>query len=318
MITLTDHKLLIDSTTRRWHSLDALLPDVTTVRERGEYDFLAAPDHAGGWLSRTNHLADTDLGSIWREPSTAALVPVVVDSSAHELDKSLQWWRETVGRELVQRLSTAAIYLMLPSRDVWAIPALHRHGFHPHTVVAVRDRRPDLPPSVQYDELKIRTATVGCAEDVISLWHEVIAYDAQIGVCYDRDQTSAMLRRATLDLLARPERAVWVAEWRGDPVGLCMVDLPGYCNAIGCYVKRDDPVYISAFGIRGGQRDKGIGRHLIAHVHAVLAAAGHTTTLLHHAVMNPLCAPFWARSHYRPLWTVWHLSAHKVQYQRMP
>jgi hypothetical protein len=25
--------------------------------------------------------------------------------------------------------------------------------------------------------------------------------------------------------------------------------------------------------------------------------------------MNPLCAPFWARSKYRPLWNIWRLPA---------
>jgi len=30
-----------------------------------------------------------------------------------------------------------------------------------------------------------------------------------------------------------------------------------------------------------------------------------TATLLHHAQLNPLAAPFWNRMGYRPLWTTW-------------
>jgi GNAT superfamily N-acetyltransferase len=299
--------MLISSTARRWNSLDSLLPDAAVVYERGGYDFLAAPGQVGGLLSRTYLLELTDLGSIWREPYTVTILPMVSDSSPQELDELLRWWRDTVDLELAQRLSTGAIYIWVPSRDTWAVPVLQRHKFQPHTTLAVCDQVGLHHPPASSDELKIWPATLDRVEDVISLWHEVIAYDAQIGVCHDSERTSEMLRLATFDLLARSERAIWVAELRGVPVGLCIVDLPEYCDGISFYVRRNGPVYISAFGIRSSQRSKGVGRRLIAHVHALLDAAGHRTSLLHHAVMNPLCTPFWARSKYRPLWNIWRL-----------
>ncbi|MFI7454715.1 GNAT family N-acetyltransferase [Nonomuraea sp. NPDC049714] len=309
VMAIPESMTLLSGTARRWHSLDPLLPDAAVVRERGGFEWVAAPGRAGSLLYRTHRLEATDLGSIWREPCTATMVPMVGDGSPRELDDLLRWWREAAGPELGERLSTGAAYMWLPSRDTWAVPTLHRHGFQPHTMLVVRDYIGRHPPPLPSDGLRICPATLDHAEDVIFLWQEVIAYDSQIGICRDGEQTAAILRQATFELLARREQAIWMAELRGVPVGLCVVDLPAYCDGVAAYVRCDGPAYISAFGIRSDQRGKGIGRRLVAHVHALLAAAGHRTILLHHAVMNPLSAPFWARSKYRPLWAVWRLPA---------
>jgi GNAT superfamily N-acetyltransferase len=53
------------------------------------------------------------------------------------------------------------------------------------------------------------------------------------------------------------------------------------------------------------ERGSGVGTALVAGLHRVLDAAGVAVTLLHHAQLNPLSAPFWSRMGYRPLWTSW-------------
>ena len=47
------------------------------------------------------------------------------------------------------------------------------------------------------------------------------------------------------------------------------------------------------------------GVHARDEAHAHLDASGVATTVLHHAVPNPLSAPFWARQGYRPVLTQW-------------
>jgi GNAT superfamily N-acetyltransferase len=82
--------------------------------------------------------------------------------------------------------------------------------------------------------------------------------------------------------------------WRGiDPLLPEPGDLPEAC--------RPNPLVAAGPGERG----TGAGGALIRHVHDALDARGIDLTLLHHAQLNPLSAPFWHRMGYRPLWTTW-------------
>jgi GNAT superfamily N-acetyltransferase len=56
-----------------------------------------------------------------------------------------------------------------------------------------------------------------------------------------------------------------------------------------------------------GRRGTGVGTALVEHLHRELDAIGVSVTLLHHAQLNPLSAPFWHRMGYRPLWTSWEV-----------
>jgi predicted acetyltransferase len=65
--------------------------------------------------------------------------------------------------------------------------------------------------------------------------------------------------------------------------------------------------YLATMSVRPGERGSGVGTALLARLHRELDAAGVAVTLLHHAVLNPLSAPFWSRMGYRPLWVSWEI-----------
>jgi GNAT superfamily N-acetyltransferase len=67
----------------------------------------------------------------------------------------------------------------------------------------------------------------------------------------------------------------------------------------------DDALEQATMFVGPHERGGGLGAALVARAHAELDARGITTTLLHHAQVNPLSAPFWNRMGYRPLWTGW-------------
>ena len=65
--------------------------------------------------------------------------------------------------------------------------------------------------------------------------------------------------------------------------------------------------YLATMAVRPDERGYGVGTALLAGLHRELDAAGVAVTLLHHAVLNPLSAPFWSRMGYRPLWVSWEI-----------
>ncbi|ROP39823.1 hypothetical protein [Saccharothrix texasensis] len=61
---------------------------------------------------------------------------------------------------------------------------------------------------------------------------------------------------------------------------------------------------VRAVRVAGGAR-RGVGAALADHAHRLLDGAGVGVTLPHHALPNPLSAPFRHSHGYRPLWTTW-------------
>ncbi|MEU4228054.1 GNAT family N-acetyltransferase [Nonomuraea sp. NPDC026600] len=274
--------------------------------ERGGYDLLESPSNAY-MLTQTHHLKPDDLATLWRELDSTTALPLVAGPDAYQsLDELLHWWREACQDSKRLSAPQAHVYLMWPSRETWGIPVLYQHGFIPQTSLAIRDQNKGSSAQVTTGRDPIvRIATLGDIDIIVSLWLEVVAYDAALGVGSNHPRAPTLLRGAVLALFQRCETWIWLAEVDGNAVGLCIVDLPAFCAGVAPYVRKAQPVYISTLGTQMAHRGTGVGTALIRHVHSALNNAGHRTILLHHALLNPLSAPFWARLDYRPLWTIW-------------
>ena len=307
MMTLRGRSRLALETVRRWQTLDELLPEVTVLIKSGGYDLLESSPNSC-MLTQTHHLTLDDPATLWREPYSTTLLPLVTGQDVYRsLDELLRWWREASEGRKTLGAALDGVYLMWPSRETWGIPLLYQHSFIPQTTLAIRERGegPPARAATGHDRI-IRIATLQDIEVIVSLWEEVVAYDATLGVGNHLPHAPVLLRRATLALFQRSEACIWLAEVDGNVVGLCVVDMPAFCVGVAPYVRKAQPAYISTLGIRMDHRGTGVGTALIEHVHSTLNAVGHYSTILHFAVLNPLSAPFWARLEYRPLWTVWH------------
>jgi GNAT superfamily N-acetyltransferase len=91
-----------------------------------------------------------------------------------------------------------------------------------------------------------------------------------------------------------------------DPSKLMIPDLP-HSSWIAGMTRPGVTAYLQTMFVQPGERGGGVGAALVRHAHGVLDARGVQTTLLHHAAMNPLSAPFWSRMGYRSLWTGWEV-----------
>ncbi|MDA0638735.1 GNAT family N-acetyltransferase, partial [Nonomuraea sp. MCN248] len=186
-----------------------------------------------------------------------------------------------------------------PSGDTAAVRALSLRGFAPLVAVAARPRGASRPP----DDPRVRPVTPADLEDVARLYEALVAYDAQFGWVTPRPSTPARIREHLADTL--PRSWAWVAEHRGAVAGVVIVDPPARSRWVASLVTRTPAAYLGVMYAHPAVRGRGVGAALAAAAHARLDASGVAVTVLHHAVPNPLSAPFWARQGYRPVFTQW-------------
>lgn len=227
----------------------------------------------------------------------------------------------------VPRAEPGPLAVLWPSRDTAAVRALVRRGFAPTVVIAARPRRPTptkpgtlpraaipnrgLAPDPQSrpasqdgrSDFRVRPAAAEDLGGIVRLYEALLAYDGQFGWVSARRATPARVREYLAGTV--PRSWAWVAEREGTLIGTVIVDPPPRSRWISSVVNRIPAAYLGVMYADPSVRGKGVGSALAATAHARLDASGVATTLLHHAVANPLSGPFWARQGYRPVFTQW-------------
>ncbi|WP_435738810.1 GNAT family N-acetyltransferase [Cellulosimicrobium sp. PMB13] len=209
--------------------------------------------------------------------------------------------------------SDEGLALLWPSRDVEAVAALAASGLRPVAHLAARrDARPggssaDLPTGVV-----LRDAVPADVEAVVEHQLAELALDALVGSARVREDARATLAPQVAAAVARPDTTVLVAERVGPDasvLGVVAVEPPRLSGLVAGAVTRSPAAYVVLLHVDDALRGRGLGSALVEGALARVrdASGAGTTVLLHHGVLNPLSAPFWARHGFRPVLTTWEL-----------
>ena len=297
--------------TRRWHCLDALLPQPSDLPEGCMAPLVSHGDNgrpSGLGVCRHQHLTADTLAQTWGAATKFVLSMRLrgPDVQAAADDLLTQWHDHLTGLPEARKADTAAI-VNWPARDVTGVLALLRHGLQPMSVIAVRPAgrsnpasHASMPPGVV-----IRPAGPDDLDAVTELEIGVVRYDAHFGGSIPRPATEALVRAETQAALAKRPGWTWLAEEDGQPVALTVVEPPAAATWIAGMTRTGATAYLQTMFVRPDERSGGIGAALVRHVHGELDVRGVDLTLLHYAQVNPLSAPFWHRMGYRPLWSTW-------------
>ena len=312
---------LNEAAARRWRDLDLMLPPAGRPRDLPDGCMApllvtgrAGPDSrpAGMGICRHQRIPDDALEQVWGTVHRFELTPRLLEPAA-SLDELLGRWRGHLATVPAAREDDSAAIINWPSRDVSGVQALLKHGMQPLIVLAVRPTgRPAKRPSRRLDRygtppagVVIRQARPGDLDAVTAMELGVIHYDAQVGAAIVRPATEALVREDTRRALAQRPDWAWVAERDGTLVGLVHAQPPEESAWIASMTRPGTTAYLQTMFVGPHERGGGLGAALVERAHAELDARGVTTTLLHHAQLNPLSTPFWNRMGYRPLWTGW-------------
>ncbi|KAB8194735.1 GNAT family N-acetyltransferase [Nonomuraea phyllanthi] len=203
-----------------------------------------------------------------------------------------------------------ALSVWWPSRDTEPVRALAVRGFAPVTVVAARRLRPGTAVTSGFTAgsaagpAAVRAAGADDLEVMARMYERLVAYDAQFGWVTVRGRTGELLR-AYLSEEALPLEWCWLAELDGRAAGFAVVQPPARSGWISGGVNDAPVAYLGAMYVEPRARGLGVGPALTETAHRRAGAAGVSTMVLHHALPNPLSAPFWNRRGYRPLLTQW-------------
>jgi GNAT superfamily N-acetyltransferase len=290
-------------------------------------DMIVVPGAAA--LARTVAVDPSSLLACWGALTTHRLVMGTVagsnGSAVSAMDALLAAWHAHVSAQPPVAESSAE--LTWPSRDAAMTRLFLDRGLAPRTTLAVRMANRSIagasgPAGVTFQPIEADDVAVAT-----SLQLELIAWDAQFGGVSMRTSTPDRVAEEMTEVVSAPRTKAWVAErgdaGRGDAgrdgaeregsvVALAVVDWPEDGGWISGQVAGDPArtAYLGSLSVRAGARGAGVGAAFVAYLHAMLDAAGIERTLLHHAALSPLSAPFWARCGYRPLWTSWEVRPH--------
>jgi GNAT superfamily N-acetyltransferase len=296
---------------RRWQGLDPLLPAPSDLPEGCTAPLLATGGNgrpAGLGVCRHVHAPADTLAQTWGAATKFVLVLRLREPDTRPAaDELLAQWRDHLHALPEAAAEDTAAVVNWPSRDVSGVLALLRHGLQPITVVAARRAgRPacadgaGAPPG-----LVIRAAGPDDLEVVTEMEMGVIGYDGHFGGSIMRPATERLIRASARTALGQPPAWTWLAEIGGRPVGLTVVERPEDAAWIAGMTRPGATAYLATMFVRPDERGGGIGAALVKHVHDELDERGIDVTLLHHAQVNPLSAPFWHRMGYRPLWSTY-------------
>jgi GNAT superfamily N-acetyltransferase len=298
---------------RRWQGLDSLLPDPGDLPGGCMAPLVARGTNgrpAALAVCHHQHVPAGSLNQTWGTAGRFSLIPRLREAdTAAVLDDLLRQWRDHLARLPEASIDDTAAMITWPSRDVGGVNTLLRHGMQALTVIAVRSADPARVGSLPAADanLVIREAGPADLDTVTEFAMGVIRYDALFGAAILRPATEVLIRAETQAALSAPTAWAWLAERRGQAVGLIHVQPPEQSGWIAGMTRPGRTAYLQTMFVRPGERGRGIGAALVRHVHAVLGERGVQTALLHYAQMNPLSAPFWNRMGYRPLWTGWEV-----------
>lgn len=257
--------------------MDPLLPDLAPADDPYSFTELPEEDLNASWGALRTH-------SLRWHPGA-------------DLDDLLRRWPLSGAGDH----DTAAL-VSVPSRAVRAADVLARHGFAPLLVTAARLPGRGLDGRSGVEVVPLTHENLDAAVEVNL---ETLRFDSLFGMVTARPSSADRLREHVASLLERPEPCGWLAERDGEVVGFLYYDLPGHSDWIAPRTSVRPVAYIGLLGVREDARGGGVGAALADHAHGLLDEAGVGVTLLHHALPNPLSAPFWYSHGYRPLWTTW-------------
>ncbi|MFI7450766.1 GNAT family N-acetyltransferase [Nonomuraea sp. NPDC049714] len=278
----------------------------------GGQDGLPAPGPNEGAIEVVDGLGLTSVDRLDPGAMNATWSPLIVhrlwgraggrDPEA-ALGALLDQWLAGLGGE---RGPDKALAVQWPSRDTAAVRALTLRGFAPMVATAARVRgaAPSGPPAAA-SRVRMRAAVPADMAVVARLYEALVAYDAQFGWVTMRSSTRARIVESLAPVLRGEGSWCWVAEVDGAAAGIVMVEPPTLARWIAPAVRSAPVAYLSAMYADPAVRGQGVGAAMAAAAHTHIEAAGVATTVLHHAVPNPLSAPFWARQGYRPVLTQW-------------
>lgn len=200
-----------------------------------------------------------------------------------------------------------AVQVTVASRDLVLTRPLLVAGFAATTTTAVRRvtttdarQQPAVP-----DGLRVRPATGDDVEAMVAATLAVQAFDTRAGILPRRTGLEPVVRREVEEAVAERSGWSWVAERDGAVVGVVRASPPEHSDWIATSVAQGPTAYLGLLHVEPTARGGGAGAALAAAVHLRAAAAGVRTVALHHSATNPLSAPFWARTGYRPVLTGW-------------
>jgi ribosomal protein S18 acetylase RimI-like enzyme len=304
--TTTGFETITAGHAARLKTADPLLPTPPDLHEDAKLLISASGESAGlgqlstaqvaesgraAWQVRIEHRLDVRLSG--PDPGTA-------------LGELLDHWDDHLIGVAESGDGAVAAVIRRPSRDAAGSAELLRHGFAPVVGIAVRPAErmaaagPPMTPGVC-----IRAAEDADLATAVRLQLEQRGYDAQFGLAPVSSDAEELVTEELKELLATSEPSVWIAELYGEPLGMVRVQLSPQADWARPYVKAERVAYLTSLAVAGAARSSGVGTALAGHAHQVVDEAGAEVVLLHHALANPLSAPFWYAQGYRPLWTYW-------------
>jgi GNAT superfamily N-acetyltransferase len=304
----------------RWQAIDPLLPEPSEPTKICGTDLTVTSAEGrvvAAGLCRHVQSRPGRLELAWAAASQFALtVWVAGPDVGNGLGQLLDRWRSHLIRQQDAAHEDSSAMVRWPSRDVGGVRVLLEHGMRPLTVIAARpaDRAIDgRPVRASSADLRIRTAGQGDLDALERLGMEMMRYDAHFGSVTVRAETARSLRESAERTLAAAQPWIWLAERDGEAVGMVQAEPPEAAAWAAPLVRAQPVAYLGEMSVLPGARGLGVGTALVEHLHRELDAAGAAVTLLHHAQLNPLSAPFWNRMGYRPLWTSWEVRpAHRL------
>jgi GNAT superfamily N-acetyltransferase len=295
----------------RWKLLDRLLPEPGSIGDGCGARFSAAnADGSLAAIATCTHWEGCpgSLEMTWGAARRNELAfSVAGPDVGSALDVILGQWGEHLSSVPGAGGPDTAAVVTWPSRDTAGAVPLLRHGFAPLAVIAARRGDGPAAEAGMRQAVDVRRAGPADLSAVVRLGLEVVRYDALFGGVTERSWTAAALEREIAALLAAEVPWVWLAEQRGQPVGMLAAEPPAAAEWIAPRTRLGPVAYLLLMGVRAGERGRGIGAAMAAHLNEQVRTVGVPVTLLHYAQVNPLSAPFWSQQGYRPLWTCWEV-----------
>jgi predicted N-acetyltransferase YhbS len=298
----------------RWRAVDPLLPEPSEPAATcgAELTVTSADGRVvAAGVCRHVHTKPGSLELAWGAARQFALTPWVAGPDVGKgLDQLLERWRTHLARQQDAADRDSAAMVRWPSRDVDGVRALLEHGLRPLTVIAARPAARAIDDSMAATSpagLRVREAGQRDVDALERLGMEMMRYDARFGSVAVRPDTARNLRETAAEWLSAPHPWAWVAERDGEAVGMVHAEPPEAARWVAPLVGAQPAAYLGEMSVLPGARGAGVGTALVRHLHRELDATGAAVTLLHHAQLNPLSAPFWNRMGYRPLWTSWEI-----------
>ncbi|MFD6951243.1 acetyltransferase [Nocardiopsis sp. TSRI0078] len=302
---------LVRSAAQRWAAADPLLPEPVNFAPNS-YPLLTVSDEDGRAVAAgTMHYTwyqPGEVGRIWGVPDQHWLTPIVGGPDpGRALDSLLTSWRDQLEDLPTGTGSESAALVSWPARDVCGIIPLQRHGLQPYTVLAARQRRRGVPPSLPPRDVTLRLADRSDLTQVVGLLMEEHRYEQHFGGVFLQSDTAEQTRKVAARALNRSRSWIWLAERRGRAVGLLWVSPPERSRWAKSLVNARPIAHIGYGVVVAQERGNGIGTALVGQAHQALDSHGVGVSVLNYAAMNPLSGPFWHRMGYRPVWTTWEV-----------